>query len=143
VQQLAQHPQQQQQVKQPEETAGAPPSHTAPQEQPAGQRAAHVAVLLRQQLSQRLGPAIQQRWPAAPAQGSSVWRALQEAAGRLSAQAAAACNKVLGEVAAEALGSDAAAAERAAAGAAEQAVTQLAEQCLAALPPVALPPGGG
>lgn len=136
-QQQAEHTQQQQQQQAPWPAAAA-----GQQEPPAEQRAAHAAQLLRLHLSRLLVPAMEARLPAAPAQGTSAWRALQEAAGRLGAQAAAACNRVLSEAAGEdcrelgaAMDPDAAAAER--------AVAQLAAQCMAALPPVAQAGRGG
>ena len=125
--------QQGQEQQQPTALAEAAPPSAERSRQHLQERAAHAAQLLRQRLCLLLLPALQKRLPHAPASDTSAWQALQESAGRLSAESAAACGAAICEAAGEGGGSilvPAAASD--AAGEAEW-ITTLAARCVAAL----------
>lgn len=79
-----------------QQEAEAAAAHTAEQRRQRHQLACQACLHLRQRLAAELLPAVQRRLPVKPVgEGGSVWQALQEGSGWLSAAAAAACNSVI------------------------------------------------
>lgn len=128
-----------------EPSAAMPPHPPAPEQQERGQQpdasaaaaqqrqqrqVVAAAHRLRRQLCWLLAPAMRQRLPPPPAAlGGTAWQVLQEAVGRLSAAAAAACGWVVAEM--DFLQGMEGAAGWMTAGQ-EQRVEELAARCLAA-----------